>query len=113
MYPVALGTVLLAYAGVRWPRSLDVVLLILLCVPAQATFVLEHLGRLQYRPVVEDVVMVPAAVALGVGFDRYLHHHTDVLFWACIVGYGTICFAAVVVGARRERARTSVEETRR
>jgi hypothetical protein len=103
MYSVALATLVLARNGVRWPNRLDAVLLVMLCLPALGQFVVEHLGILAYRPIVEDVVMVPAAVALGVGFDRYLHDHTDPLFWACIVGYGSICLLAVVVGARRAR----------
>ena len=103
MYPVALATVVLAGSGVRWPHSLDPFLLVVLCLPALAQFVLEHLGVITYRPVVEDLVMVPASIALGVGFDRYLHRHTDPLFWACIFGYGTICFTAVLIGARRAR----------
>jgi hypothetical protein len=110
MYSVALATVVLARSGVRWPHALDPVLLVVLCLPALAQFVLEHLGLLRYRPIVEDAVMVPAAMALGIGFDRYLHRHTDPLFWACIVGYGSICLAAVVVGARRARAQATAAE---
>jgi hypothetical protein len=104
MYSVAILTVVLARLGLRWPMWLDPFLLVALCVPAQVEFVLEHLGRIPYRPAVEDLVMIPASVALGVGFDRYLHRHTDPLFWACIVGYGTICFTAVWLGARRAKA---------
>jgi hypothetical protein len=109
MYPVALATVVLASLGVRWPRPLDPVLLVVLCLPALSQFVLEHIGRIRYSPLVEDAAMLPASVALGVGFSRYLKDHTDPLFWACIVGYGTICFVAVVIGARRARARAGRE----
>jgi hypothetical protein len=44
---------------------------------------------------------VPLGVALGAGFWRYLHHPADLLWWGVVVLYGGICFASVLLGARR------------
>jgi hypothetical protein len=101
LYPLAFLTLSLAAAGARWPRSLDPVLLVVLPLPAVAEFVLEHLRRIPYRPAWQAVVTVPLAAALGVGFDRYLHHHGDALWWGTVAVYGGVCFAAALVAARR------------
>jgi hypothetical protein len=90
----------LALAGARWPTVLDWPLLILLPVPATIEFVLEHLGRIPYRRTLEAPLAIPMAAALGVGFERYLRNHTDILFWGCAIGFSTIWFTAARVGAR-------------
>ena len=46
------------------------------------------------------VLTVPLGVALGVGFDRYLHHPGDLLLWGIVVVYGGVCLASVLIGAR-------------
>ena len=107
LYPVAAMALILALAGVRWSKSLDLVLLVALPIPGVAEFVLEHLGVIRYRPVLQGLVTVPLGVALGVGFDRYLHHYADPLFWGMVVLYGAICLASVLssgAGVRRNRA---------
>jgi hypothetical protein len=63
-------------------------------------FVLEHLGVITYRPWRQVVLTVPLAVALGVGFARYLDHQGDLLFWGVVAGYGGVCLLATVVGTR-------------
>ena len=52
------------------------------------------------------VLTVPLAVALGVGFDRYLDHQADLVFWGVVVGYGAVCGLATVVGARRSATKS-------
>jgi hypothetical protein len=101
LYPIAFVVMGLALADVRWPTSLDTVLLILLPVPSVVEFVLEHLGVVGYRPLRQVLLTVPLAAALGVGFARYLDHQADPLFWGVVVGYAAICLAATVIGARR------------
>jgi hypothetical protein len=101
LYPVALIVLGLALAGVRWPHGLDAVLLIVLPMPGVAEFVLEHVGAMGYRPAFQAVVTIPLAAALGVGFDRYFHRHTDPLFWGIVAAYGGVCLIAVLVGSRR------------
>jgi len=100
LYPVALAAMALALAGARWPKSLDPFLLVALPVPGVTEFVLEHLGVIGYRPRLQAAVTVPLGAALGVGFERYLHRHTDPLFWGMAVLYGTICLLSVLIGAR-------------
>jgi hypothetical protein len=103
LYPVAATALTLALAGVRWRSSLDLVLLVVLPLPGVAEFVLEHLHVIGYHPRAQAIVTVPLGVALGVGFDRYLHHVTDGLFWAMVVLYGAICFGSVLIGSRGSR----------
>ncbi len=101
LYVPAFATLGLALAGVRWPRAADPWLLWLLPLPGVVEFVAEHLGWVGYRPWLQAALAVPMGVALGVGFDRYLHHPSDLLFWAVVVVYGGICGVAAVVGWRR------------
>ncbi len=103
LYPIAFVALALALAGVRWPTSLDAVLLVLLPLPAVAEFLAEHLGSGGYRPQLQVPATVPLGIALGVGFDRYLDRQTDPLFWGVVVVYGGACFAALLVGARRRQ----------
>jgi hypothetical protein len=109
LYPVALVAMALALAGARWPKSLDPVLLVVLPLPGVTEFVLEHVGVIGYRPRLQAAATVPLGAALGVGFERYLHRHTDPLFWGMVVLYGAICFASALIGARGSRAGRSPE----
>jgi hypothetical protein len=103
LYPVAFAVMALALAAGRGPSAADPWLLVLLPLPSVVEFVLEHLGAIRHQPVRQVVLTVPLAVALGIGFARYLHRPTDPLFWAVVVGYAGICLVATVVGARRPR----------
>jgi len=101
LYPVAFLTFGLALAGVGRVDALGAVALVLLPLPAVVEFVAEHMGWIGFHPAVQVVVTVPLGVALGTGFDRYVHHPADPLWWGVVVVYGGICFASVLVGARR------------
>jgi len=103
LYPIVFVVLGLALAGVRWPRSLDPVLLVLLPLPAVGDFLAEHLGAAGYRPQRQLAGTVPLGIALGVAFDRYLDRQTDPLFWGIVVLYGGVCFAALLMGWRRRR----------
>jgi hypothetical protein len=101
LYPVAFVVMGLALAGVRWPASIDPWLLVLLPAPAMAEFVLEHAGVVRHRPLRQTLLTIPMAVALGVGFARYLDHQGDPLFWGVVVGYAFIGLGATIIGWRR------------
>jgi hypothetical protein len=103
LYPVAFVVMVLTLAGARWPTGWDALALVVLPLPSVVEFVLEHLGVIGYQPRRQVLLTFPLAVALGVGFGRYLRHPSDLLFWAVVVGYGSICLAAVLLGARRRR----------
>src|SRR4051812_36678566 len=94
LYPVAFVVMGLTLAGVRWPSGLDPWLLVALPVPSVVEFVLEHLGAVRYQPRRQVMLTIPLAVALGVGFARYLRHPADLLFWGIVVAYGGVCLAA-------------------
>ncbi len=97
LYPAAFAALALALAGLRWPRPLDPWLLVLLPLPGVIEFVAEHRGAITYHPFLQQLLAVPMGVALGVGFDRYLHHPGDPLFWGVVVGYSAICAAAAFI----------------
>jgi uncharacterized membrane protein len=104
LYPLAFVVMVLALAGVRWPTSIDPWLLIALPLPSVVEFVLEHLGVVRHQPVRQVLLTLPLAVALGVGFARYLHRPTDPLFWGVVVVYAGMCLASTLVGTRRPSA---------
>jgi hypothetical protein len=101
LYPVAFLTFGIALAGARLPGALSAWVLVLLPLPAVVEFVAEHLGWIGTHPRVQVVVTVPLGIALGIGFDRYVHHPADLVWWAVVVIYAGICFASVLLGARR------------
>lgn len=92
LYPIAFALAGLSLA-LDVPRGLDPWLLFLLPLPAVVEFCLEQAGRLAYSAARQVAVTVPAAVALGRGFARYIEDPGDLAFWAMVVGYGGICVA--------------------
>ncbi len=53
---------------------------------------------IRYQPTRQVLLTVPLAVALGVGFGRYLRHPADPLFWGVVVVY-----AGDLPGRHRDR----------
>jgi hypothetical protein len=95
LYPLAFAVAAVALLTDREPTSLDALWLLALPLPAVVEFCLEHLGRLPYRAVRQIVVTLPLAVALGLGFARYLEDPGDLLFWAMVLIYGGACLAVL------------------
>ena len=93
LYPVAFAVAGLSLAGIGWPDALDPWLLALLPLPAVVEFCLEQARRITYSPARQIAVTLPAAIALGRGFARYVEDPADLLFWAMALGYGGICAA--------------------
>jgi len=101
LWPLTFAAFALALAGVRWPRSADDLMLVVLPLPAVAEFVLEHAGRWTYRRRRQALVSVPLAAALGVGLDRYVHRPGDSLWWSVVVVYGAVCVGAALLANKR------------
>jgi len=101
LYVPAFATLGLALAGVRPAKAADGWLLVLLPLPGVVEFVAEHLRWSRYHPALQAALAVPMGIALGIGFDRYLHHPGDLWFWGVVLVYGLVCLVAAVVGWRR------------
>ena len=104
LWPLTFAVLVLAGAGIRWPRGADGLLLVLLPLPAVAEFVFEHAGRWGYRPGRQAAFTALLAGALGVGLDRYLHHPGDALWWTVTLVYGVVCAGAALAAQRRATA---------
>jgi len=103
LYPLAI--VVMVIGLVFGPTATNdstwsLVAMIVLPLPAVAEFVLEHLGILGYRPARQVVATMVMAVALGLGFARYLRHPTDLWFWGVVALYGGSCLLAALSGRR-------------
>ncbi len=105
LWPLTFAALVLSFAGVKWPRADDNLMLVLLPLPAVIEFVLEHARRLAYRPARQASLSLPLAAALGVGFDRYLHHPGDALWWSVVVVYGGVCAGAALAAQQRRSPR--------
>jgi len=101
LWPLTFAVLVLAGAGIRWPRGADGLLLVLLPLPAVAEFVFEHAGRWGYRPGRQAAFTALLAAALGVGLDRYLHRPGDALWWTVTVVYGAVCAGAALAAHGR------------
>jgi hypothetical protein len=96
LYPIAIASMIAAAAGLRWPRSLDPPFLITFPIPGTVEFVLEQFRVVHYRPSRQIGLMVPLAVAFGVGLERYVNHPADGLFWGVTLAYCAVWGTAVV-----------------
>jgi uncharacterized membrane protein len=94
LYPITLLVIALGLVGLRWPTSLDRILLALLPLPLVIDYVAEHLGLIRYKAKRQIIATALAAPALGTAFIRYLQKQTDPLFWSMVAAYGALCFAA-------------------
>jgi hypothetical protein len=100
LYPITFAA--LALALVRpLPGGLGEVVFVVLPLPAVLELVAEQLGLVEGRPGRQVAVTVPLAIGLGVGLAGYLDDHGDLLFWAVVVLYTSVCAAAVSWRHRR------------
>ena len=104
LYPLAL-VVLVAARGLNWSEGAEALALVVLPLPSVVEFVLEHRGVIRYSPTRQVIVTLPLAVALGVGFDRYLDRQSDPVFWATVVAYTAICLWSALFHGRHGQNR--------
>jgi len=100
LYPLAF-VVMLATLSWHPETTVDVVLLVVLPLPALVELSLEQLGVLTYNPRRQMLVTVPLGLGLGRGFAIYLDDQTSRLFWGVVVAYTAIAVLMVFVGRRR------------
>lgn len=104
LYPVAILAAIVSLVAAAEPARVDPVLLWLVPIPATLEFVGEQLGWWRYSRWRQVAVMVPMAAAFGRGLGRYLHDHSDRLFWTVLLVNCVIWGAAALLGYRkRER----------
>ncbi len=104
LYPLA-ALVMVLSSGWHPATSVDVVLLVLLPLPALVELVLEQFGALGHRALRQVLVTIPLAIGLGRGFALYLDDHASVLFWSVVIGYSAIGAGAVYLRSRRDAGR--------
>ena len=103
LYPVTVLVLLLSRFGLRWPDSLDTVLLFALPLPLVIDFVSEHIGFTRYSPRRQVATTMLGAIALGQAFSRFLDQNSDPKFWAMVTSYAGLCAGALVVHHLRDR----------
>ena len=105
LYPLALVAGIAVANGGWWHHSLDAWVLWIGPFAGTVEFVLDNLRLISYSPVRQMVLSSGGAVAAGLGYVRYLHHHRDPLVWSVVAVYTATCVAAVVIGSLRRRDR--------
>ena len=95
-----------ALAGLRWPTSIDPILVALLPVPVVVEWWLERLDVIDYSALRNVATSLICAPAVGVGLARYLQDQTDPLFWSVVASYAVICLIPVFLRIRRPATRT-------
>jgi hypothetical protein len=112
LYPITIAVLLLGLAGVRWPITVDHVLLFLLPFPLVVDYVAEHIGAITYNARRQIITTAIAAPALGTAFVRYVAHESDPLFWQVVGIYAATCFVAFLISQKRAKVaeQTASEE---
>ena len=102
LYPLSFLVALASAAGhPPWPGSWDPEVVWLLSLPATAAYVGEAVGWFRYRPWVQVVTTLIAALAFGRALGYELLERWRPVFWGPIAVFGGIWFFATVIGQRR------------
>ncbi|MEZ5411392.1 MAG: hypothetical protein R2761_25400 [Acidimicrobiales bacterium] len=102
LYPLSF-VVAFASAGGHppWPGSWDPAIVWVLSLPATAAYVGEAVGWFRYRPWVQVVTTLIAALAFGRALGYELLDRWQPVFWGPIAVFGGIWFFATLIGQRR------------
>lgn len=105
LYPLAYATAAVAVWGPLDAAASWVPLaMMVLPVPTVFEWCREHVGNLAYSARRQVLLTVPAGVALGYGFARYLTIRDDQWLWVMAATWGGVCLAARSAGADVEPA---------
>ncbi len=111
LYPLSLAVAIASVAGhPPWPGRWDPTVVWLLSLPATAAYVGEAVGWFRYRPWVQVVTTLIAALAFGRALGYELVDRWQPVFWGPIAVFGGIWFFATLVGQRRRAASISARQ---
>ena len=103
LYPLTLVVAFAAVGGLLlWPRRFDPELIWLLSIPGTIEYVAEQLGVLRYRARRQFVATALTAIPLGRGMSYEFDHRWSWYFWGPLLVFGTIWFAATIIGRRTQ-----------
>ena len=103
LYPLAYAVGALAVAsGMNVGAAWVSVAVMVLPIPTVVEWCGEHVSGWTYDPRRQVALTVPAAVALGLGFARYLRVPNDQWFWVMVLVWGGVCIGARSAGRSME-----------
>lgn len=103
LYPLAYTVGALAIVtGMNVGAAWVSVAVMLLPIPTVIEWCGEHVADWTYRPRRQVALTVPAAIALGLGFARYLRTPGDQWFWVMVLVWGGVCLGARSAGRTME-----------
>ena len=103
LWPIALASGLIFAMLATGSFSRSTTLLVALCLPACVDFCLDNLAAIKYSPLRMQLLSIPLALGVGLGFARYFRNPSDASFWIVGIAFSAICGACALFGAHQSR----------